>query len=109
MASTDTKEPSGRPRRERIDDKIFTAATVVYVLFLPLYPITANLMGEATSNTVIAVATVVNVLVTAVYAFFTWHLWRQTRVAADAAREEQPGQRRGRPAAAHLPGGLDAG
>lgn len=57
---------------------------MVYVLFLPLYPITASLMGEATSNTVIAVATVVNMLVTAVYA---WHLWRQTRVAADAARK----------------------
>lgn len=71
---------------ERIDDKIFTAATVVYLLFLPLYPITASLMDEVTSNTVIAVATVVNVLVTVVYAFFTWHLWRQTRVAADAAR-----------------------
>lgn len=69
---------------EQIDDEILTAATVLYLLFLPLY-LTAGLMGEPTSNTVIAVATVVNVLVTAVYAFFTWRLWRETRVAADAA------------------------
>jgi uncharacterized membrane protein len=70
---------------ERIDDEIFTAATVLYLPFLPLYPITASLMGEVTSNTVIAVATVANVLVAMVYAFFTWGLGRETRVAADAA------------------------
>lgn len=64
------------------DDKVAAVATVLYLLFLPLYPITASLMGEGTSNVVIAVATVVNVLVTAVYAFFTWRLWRETRPAA---------------------------
>jgi hypothetical protein len=50
------------------DDKVAAVATVLYLLFLPLYPITASLMGEGTSNVVIAVATVVNVLVTAVCA-----------------------------------------
>jgi hypothetical protein len=73
--------------QERRSDAAPIVATVLYLLFLPLYPITASLMDEVTSNTVIAVATVANVLVTAVYAFFTWHLWRQTRVAADAARK----------------------
>lgn len=50
------------------DDKVAAVATVLYLLFLPLYPIRASLMGEGTSNVVIAAATVVNVLVTAVYA-----------------------------------------
>lgn len=76
-----------RMEQERRSDAAPIVATVLYLLFLLLYPITASLMDEVTSNTVIAVATVVNVLVTAVYAFFTLQLWRQTRVAADAARK----------------------
>ena len=67
------------------DTILAVVATVLYLLFLPLYPITVSLMDEVTSNAVIAGATVVNVVVTMVYAFFTWHLWRETRVAADAA------------------------
>jgi hypothetical protein len=54
-------------------------ATALYLLFLPLYPITAGLMEETTSNVVIAAAKVVNVIVTAVYAFFTWRLWSELR------------------------------
>jgi hypothetical protein len=60
----------------------------VYLVFLPLYPIAASLMGEATSNTVIAVATAVNVGVTLLYAIFTWLLWRETRAAARTAAEQ---------------------
>jgi hypothetical protein len=36
-------------------------------------------MDPATSNTVIAIATAVNVVVTTVYAIFTWRLWQETR------------------------------
>jgi hypothetical protein len=36
-------------------------------------------MDPATSNTVIAIATAVNVVVTTIYAIFTWRLWQETR------------------------------
>src|SRR6266446_1947190 len=36
-------------------------------------------MDPATSNTVIAIATAVSVLVTTIYAIFTWRLWQETR------------------------------
>ena len=72
----------------RIGDTVPTVAMVLYLLFLPLYPITVSLMGEATSNLVIAIATVVNVLVTGVYAFFRWGLWKETRTAARIGVEQ---------------------
>ncbi len=45
-------------------------------------------MDANTSNTVIAVATAVNVAVTAVYALFTWRLWQETRRQAELSRQQ---------------------
>ncbi len=70
------------------DVALFTTATVLYLLFLPLYPITASLMGEMTSATVVASAAVVTALVTLVYAALTLLLWRETRAAARTAAEQ---------------------
>jgi hypothetical protein len=73
---------------EWTDDRPLMLATVLYLLFLPLYPITASLMDEVTSTTVIAVATAVNVAVTMVYAYFTWRLWQETRREAELTGQQ---------------------
>lgn len=41
------------------DDRIAAVATILYLLSLPLYPLTLSLMDGTTSEVVIAVATVV--------------------------------------------------
>jgi hypothetical protein len=45
-------------------------------------------MSPVTSEQIIAGATVVNVAVTAVYAFFTWRLWLETRRQAELTKQQ---------------------
>lgn len=89
------------------DDKLAVLATVLYLLYLPLYPIAVSLMGEMTSNTVItwaaaitAVATVAGVIVAGIYARLTRTLARAADTSARAALQQAAASRIGAEAAA---------